>query len=116
MLPSSLSEEDVGILLNEVLRAMNVQSSARLLSTSVVSEKFISGCLALFDDIMQQKAQKVCELVLLLHTTHLTIHDRVRNELFHCGKKLFSFVRAIFIIGYLIEYLLCLCKILTSEY
>ncbi|KAK7133527.1 hypothetical protein R3I94_015416 [Phoxinus phoxinus] len=58
MLPSSLSEEDVGILLNEVLRAMNVQSSARLLSTSVVSEKFISGCLALFDDIMQQKAQK----------------------------------------------------------
>ncbi|XDV42350.1 hypothetical protein PO909_011028 [Leuciscus waleckii] len=58
MLPSSLSEEDIGILLNEVLRAMNVQSSARLLSTSVVSEKFISGCLALFDDIMQQKAQK----------------------------------------------------------
>ncbi|XP_077076344.1 E3 UFM1-protein ligase 1 isoform X1 [Siphateles boraxobius] len=58
MLPSSLSEEDVAILLNEVLRAMNVLSSARLLSTSVVSEKFISGCLALFDDIMQQKAQK----------------------------------------------------------
>lgn len=75
MLPSSLSEEDVGILLNEVLRAMNVQSSARLLSTSVVSEKFISGCLALFDDIMQHKAQKVCELVLLLYTIHL---DRVR--------------------------------------
>ncbi|XP_056106207.1 E3 UFM1-protein ligase 1 [Rhinichthys klamathensis goyatoka] len=58
MLPSSLSEEDVGILLNEVLRAMNVQSSARLLSTSVVSEKFVSACLALFDDIMLQKAQK----------------------------------------------------------
>ncbi|KAK9956318.1 hypothetical protein ABG768_014060 [Culter alburnus] len=58
MLPSSLSEDDVGILLNEVLRAMNVQSSARLLSTSVVSEKFISGCLTLFDDIMQKKAQK----------------------------------------------------------
>uniref|UniRef100_A0A673KKV6 E3 UFM1-protein ligase 1 n=1 Tax=Sinocyclocheilus rhinocerous TaxID=307959 RepID=A0A673KKV6_9TELE len=58
MIPSSLSEEDVGILLNEVLRAMNVQSSARLLSTSVVSEKFITGCIALFDDIMQQKAQK----------------------------------------------------------
>ncbi|XP_067272818.1 E3 UFM1-protein ligase 1 [Pseudorasbora parva] len=58
MLPSSLSEEDIGILLNEVLRAMNVQSSARLLSTSVVSEKFISGCLSLFEDIMQHKAQK----------------------------------------------------------
>ncbi|KAK2883752.1 hypothetical protein QQF64_016521 [Cirrhinus molitorella] len=58
MIPSSLSEKDVGILLNEVLRAMNVQSSARLLSTSVVSEKFITGCIALFDDIMQQKAQK----------------------------------------------------------
>ncbi|XP_073672653.1 E3 UFM1-protein ligase 1 [Garra rufa] len=58
MIPSSLSETDEGILLNEVLRAMNVQSSARLLSTSVVSEKFITGCIALFDDIMQQKAQK----------------------------------------------------------
>ncbi|KAF4099097.1 E3 UFM1-protein ligase 1 isoform X1 [Onychostoma macrolepis] len=58
MIPSSLSEEDVGILLNEVLRSMNVQSSARLLSTCVVSEKFITGCIALFDDIMQRKAQK----------------------------------------------------------
>lgn len=58
MLPSILSEEDVGILLNEVLRSMNVQSSARLLSTSVVSEKFIAGCIALFEDLMQQKAQK----------------------------------------------------------
>lgn len=58
MIPSSLSEEDIGILLNEVLRGMNVQSSARLLSTCVVSEKFITGCIALFDDIMQQKAQK----------------------------------------------------------
>ncbi|KAL0163804.1 hypothetical protein M9458_039557, partial [Cirrhinus mrigala] len=50
--------KDVGILLNEVLRAMNVQSSARLLSTTVLSEKFIAGCISLFDDIMQQKAQK----------------------------------------------------------
>uniref|UniRef100_A0A671Q6P7 E3 UFM1-protein ligase 1 n=1 Tax=Sinocyclocheilus anshuiensis TaxID=1608454 RepID=A0A671Q6P7_9TELE len=58
MIPSSLSEEDVGILLNEVLRGMHVQSSARLLSTCVVSEKFITGCIALFDDIMQQKAKK----------------------------------------------------------
>uniref|UniRef100_A0A673JUA4 E3 UFM1-protein ligase 1 n=1 Tax=Sinocyclocheilus rhinocerous TaxID=307959 RepID=A0A673JUA4_9TELE len=58
MIPSSLLEEDVGILLNEVLRGMHVQSSARLLSTCVVSEKFITGCIALFDDIMQQKAQK----------------------------------------------------------
>uniref|UniRef100_A0A672QGS0 E3 UFM1-protein ligase 1 n=1 Tax=Sinocyclocheilus grahami TaxID=75366 RepID=A0A672QGS0_SINGR len=40
------------------LRGMHVQSSARLLSTCVVSEKFIAGCIALFDDIMQQKAQK----------------------------------------------------------
>ncbi len=69
MIPSSLSEEDIGILLNEVLRGMNVQSSARLLSTCVVSEKFITGCIALFDDIMQQKAQKVCKL--FLYTTHL---------------------------------------------
>ncbi|XP_050994963.1 E3 UFM1-protein ligase 1 [Labeo rohita] len=58
LIPSSLSENDVGILLNEVLRAMNVQSSARLLSTTVLSEKFVAGCISLFDDIMQQKAQK----------------------------------------------------------
>lgn len=57
-LPSSLSEEDVGILLNEVVRAMNMQSKARLLSTFVVSESFITKCLSLFDDVMHQKAQR----------------------------------------------------------
>lgn len=70
MLPSSLLEEDVGIILNEVVRTMNMQSRARILSTFIVSEKFISGCLALFDDIMQQKAQKVCEV--FLHAWHGT--------------------------------------------
>ncbi|XP_016106178.1 E3 UFM1-protein ligase 1 [Sinocyclocheilus grahami] len=45
-------------LFSAITRGMHVQSSARLLSTCVVSEKFIAGCIALFDDIMQQKAQK----------------------------------------------------------
>ncbi|XP_062406913.1 E3 UFM1-protein ligase 1 [Sardina pilchardus] len=59
ILPSSFSNEDVGILINQVMRTTNVQSSARVLSgTVVVSEKFISNCLALFNEAMQHKAQK----------------------------------------------------------
>ncbi|KAL4649055.1 E3 UFM1-protein ligase 1 [Arapaima gigas] len=59
MLPSCLSIEDIGILLNQVMRSINVQSSARTLcGTMVVSEKFLSSCMALFDQAMQQKAQK----------------------------------------------------------
>lgn len=52
--------EDVGILINQAMRNTSVQSSARVLGgTVVVSEKFISNCLTLFDEAMQQKAQKV---------------------------------------------------------
>lgn len=59
ILPSSLTTEDVGMLINHAMRNANVQSSARVLGgTVVVSEKFISSCLSLFDDAMQQKAQK----------------------------------------------------------
>lgn len=59
ILPSSLTTEDVGMLINHAMRSANVQSSARVLGgTVVVSEKFISSCLSLFDDAMQQKAQK----------------------------------------------------------
>ncbi|KAI1897424.1 hypothetical protein AGOR_G00083150 [Albula goreensis] len=59
MLPSCLSPEDIGILLNQVMRTANVQSTARILgSTMVVSEKFISNCISLFDESMQQKAMK----------------------------------------------------------
>ncbi|XP_075939736.1 E3 UFM1-protein ligase 1 [Anarhichas minor] len=59
ILPSCLSMEDVGILINQAMRNANVQSSARVLGeTVVVSEKFISNCLSLFDDAMQQKALK----------------------------------------------------------
>ncbi|XP_029281666.1 E3 UFM1-protein ligase 1 [Cottoperca gobio] len=59
ILPSCLSMEDMGMLINEAMRSTNVQSSARVLGdTVVVSEKFISNCLSLFDDAMQQKAQK----------------------------------------------------------
>lgn len=59
ILPSCLSTEDVGILINQAMRNTNVQSSARVLGgTVVVSEKFISNCLSVFDDAMQQKAQK----------------------------------------------------------
>ncbi|KAK2856657.1 hypothetical protein Q5P01_005392 [Channa striata] len=59
ILPSCLSVEDTGMLINQAMRNTNVQSSARVLGgTVVVSEKFISNCLSLFGDAMQQKAQK----------------------------------------------------------
>ncbi|XP_071755343.1 E3 UFM1-protein ligase 1 [Centroberyx gerrardi] len=59
ILPSCLSMEDVGMLINQAMRNTNVQSSARVLGgTVVVSEKFISNCLSLFDEAMQNKAQK----------------------------------------------------------
>ncbi|CAG5950453.1 unnamed protein product [Menidia menidia] len=59
VLPSCLSMEDMGILINQAMRNTNIQSSARLLGgTVVVSEKFISNCLSLFDEAMQQKAKK----------------------------------------------------------
>lgn len=52
--------EDIGMLINQAMRNTNVQSSARVLGgTVVVSEKFISNCLSVFDEVMQQKAQKV---------------------------------------------------------
>lgn len=48
------------MLINQAMRNTNIQSSARVLGgTVVVSEKFISDCLSLFDEAMQQKAQKV---------------------------------------------------------
>lgn len=59
LLPSCLSEEDIGILINQAMRNANVQSSARVLGgTVVVSEKFINNCLSLFEEAMQHKAQK----------------------------------------------------------
>uniref|UniRef100_A0A3P9N060 E3 UFM1-protein ligase 1 n=1 Tax=Poecilia reticulata TaxID=8081 RepID=A0A3P9N060_POERE len=59
VLPSCLSMEDMGMLINQALRNANVQSQASVLGgTVVVSEKFIGICQALFEDAMQQKAQK----------------------------------------------------------
>ncbi|XP_061626558.1 E3 UFM1-protein ligase 1 [Phyllopteryx taeniolatus] len=59
ILPSCLSEEDVGMLINQATRNTNVQSSARVLGgTVVVSEKWISRCFGLFEDSIQRKAQK----------------------------------------------------------
>ncbi|XP_071006447.1 E3 UFM1-protein ligase 1-like [Oncorhynchus clarkii lewisi] len=59
ILLSCLSMEDVGIIINEAMRKTNVQSTARILGdTVVVSEKFISNCLSLFDEAMQHKALK----------------------------------------------------------
>ncbi|KAF4091943.1 hypothetical protein AMELA_G00015310 [Ameiurus melas] len=57
LLPSCLSLDDSVTLISHVIHSVHAQSSARVLGTAVVSEKFISSCLALFDDIMQQKAQ-----------------------------------------------------------
>lgn len=48
------------MLIGQAMRNTNVQSAARVLGgTVVVSEKFISSCLTLFEEAMQQKAQKV---------------------------------------------------------
>lgn len=59
ILPSCLSAEDVGMLINQAMRNTKVQSAARVLGgTVVVSEKFISSCLTLFEEAMQQRAQK----------------------------------------------------------
>lgn len=58
LLPSCLTEEDAGLLIGQVLRTLGTQSTARILGSVVVSEKFISSCMELFDDMMQQKAQK----------------------------------------------------------
>ncbi|NXC93168.1 UFL1 ligase, partial [Certhia familiaris] len=59
LLPSSLSVEDAGILLQQVLRSLNKSSSALVFSDTIaVSEKFLSSCADLFSDLMQQKAEK----------------------------------------------------------
>ncbi|KAB5533346.1 hypothetical protein PHYPO_G00130670 [Pangasianodon hypophthalmus] len=57
LLPSCLSLDDSATLISHVIHSVHAQSSARVLGTAVVSEKFVSSCLALFDDMMQQKAQ-----------------------------------------------------------
>uniref|UniRef100_A0A1A8QAT5 E3 UFM1-protein ligase 1 n=1 Tax=Nothobranchius rachovii TaxID=451742 RepID=A0A1A8QAT5_9TELE len=58
ILPSCLSVEDTGMLISQAIRNTSTQSSARLLGGAVVvSEKFISSCLTLFDEALQQKAQ-----------------------------------------------------------
>lgn len=59
LLPSCLSSDDSATLINHVIHSVHVQSSVRVLGTAVISERFISSCLVLFDDIMQQKAQAV---------------------------------------------------------
>ncbi|NXB51625.1 UFL1 ligase, partial [Leucopsar rothschildi] len=59
LLPSSLSVEDVGILLQQVMRSLNKSSSGLVFGDTIaVSEKFLSSCAELFSDLMQQKAEK----------------------------------------------------------
>ncbi|XP_058657164.1 E3 UFM1-protein ligase 1 [Ammospiza nelsoni] len=59
LLPSSLSVEDVGILLQQVMRSLNKSSSGLVFNDTIaVSEKFLSSCAELFSDLMQQKAEK----------------------------------------------------------
>ncbi|KAJ7405213.1 E3 UFM1-protein ligase 1 [Pitangus sulphuratus] len=59
LLPSSLSAEDAGILLQQVMRSLNKNSSGLVFSDTIaVSEKFLSSCADLFSDMMQQKAEK----------------------------------------------------------
>ncbi|NWW75854.1 UFL1 ligase, partial [Climacteris rufus] len=59
LLPSSLSVEDVGILLQQVMRSLNKNSLGLIFSDTIaVSEKFLSSCADLFSHLMQQKAEK----------------------------------------------------------
>ncbi|NXR10054.1 UFL1 ligase, partial [Semnornis frantzii] len=59
LLPSSLSVEDAGILLQQVMRSLSKNSSGLVFSdTIVVSERFVSSCAELFSERMQQKAEK----------------------------------------------------------
>ncbi|XP_020853970.1 LOW QUALITY PROTEIN: E3 UFM1-protein ligase 1 [Phascolarctos cinereus] len=59
LLPSSLSVEDAGMLLQQVMRTFNKQPSAVVFNdTVVVSEKFINNCAELFSNLMHQKAEK----------------------------------------------------------
>ncbi|XP_074043293.1 E3 UFM1-protein ligase 1 [Macrotis lagotis] len=59
LLPSSLSVEDAGMLLQQVMRTFSKQPSAVVFNdTVVVSEKFINNCIELFSELMHQKAEK----------------------------------------------------------
>ncbi|KAM4772730.1 E3 UFM1-protein ligase 1 [Rhinophrynus dorsalis] len=59
LLPSCLSIEDAGILLQQVMRTLNKASSAQVFGdTIIVSEKFINGCSDVFNDLMHHKAEK----------------------------------------------------------
>ncbi|XP_072913602.1 E3 UFM1-protein ligase 1 [Hemitrygon akajei] len=59
LLPSLFSVEDASILLQQLMRTMNKHSASRIFAdTIVVSEQFISSCMALFEQRMQHKAEK----------------------------------------------------------
>ncbi|XP_072107770.1 E3 UFM1-protein ligase 1 [Mobula birostris] len=59
LLPSLFSVEDASILLQQLMRTMNKHSASRIFAdTIVVSEQFISSCVALFEQRMQHKAEK----------------------------------------------------------
>uniref|UniRef100_UPI00398EE0A2 E3 UFM1-protein ligase 1 isoform X2 n=1 Tax=Pristiophorus japonicus TaxID=55135 RepID=UPI00398EE0A2 len=59
LLPSSFSVEDASIMLQQTMRTMHKQSASRIFGdTIVVSEQFISSCAALFEQMMQHKAEK----------------------------------------------------------
>nr|XP_033793131.1 E3 UFM1-protein ligase 1 isoform X2 [Geotrypetes seraphini]XP_033793132.1 E3 UFM1-protein ligase 1 isoform X2 [Geotrypetes seraphini] len=88
LLPSSLSVEDVGILLQHVMRNCNKQSSARIFGENiVVTEKFVSSCAALFNGQMHQKAEKEmkCNPVFLVTEEDLKQASVLENATF--GKK-----------------------------
>ncbi|XP_077574949.1 E3 UFM1-protein ligase 1 [Stigmatopora nigra] len=59
ILPSCISDEDVVMLINQAIRNTNTESAARILGGTIVcGEKWIGECLALFDNAVQQRAQK----------------------------------------------------------
>ncbi|KAM8953976.1 E3 UFM1-protein ligase 1 isoform 2-T2 [Pelodytes ibericus] len=59
LLPSCFSMEDAGMILQQVMRTLNKPSSAQVFGdTVVVSEKFITECSNIFNDLMHHKAEK----------------------------------------------------------
>lgn len=65
------------MLLQQVMRKFSKQPSAIVFSDTVaVSEKFINDCTELFNELMHQKAEKVCQVFFHL-VVFIVFHIRI---------------------------------------
>ncbi|XP_075058903.1 E3 UFM1-protein ligase 1 [Mixophyes fleayi] len=88
LLPSCFSMEDASILLQQVMRTLNKTSSARIFGdTIVVSEKFISECTGIFNDLMHHKAEKEMKKSPVFLVTEEDIKQATLLENATLGKK-----------------------------